>query len=92
MDATLGFLEISILIYLSFMLNSIVWVPGLPFPSLIYFFTFEKSPGNFLRLDVEVPAKVFVQASFLIDSLAGYEILEWKSFLSESQRPGSTVF
>lgn len=62
------------------LLNSVTWLPGLPFLSLIYFFLFFflKSPlsGSVLR----VPAGAFVQASSLIDSSAGYGILEWKSF------------
>lgn len=31
-------------------------------------------------MDAEVSASAFVQASSLIDGLAGYGILEWKSF------------
>lgn len=63
------------------LLNSVTWLPGLPFLLLIYFFFFfffEKS--SLWECLESVPARAFVQASSLIDSSAGYGILEWKSF------------
>ena len=43
-------------------------------------------------MDVEVSANVYVQALPMIDSLAGYGILNRNPFLPQSQRPGSIVF
>lgn len=42
-------------------------------------------------MQAEVSTNVFVQASSVIDSLAGYGTLNANPFLSESQRPGSIV-
>ena len=52
--------SLSFLLYVKF---PIAWIPGLPFPSLIYLFLKITSSGSFLVMDAEVSANVFVQAS-----------------------------
>lgn len=72
--------------HFSFMLNSPL-LGSRGSPSLHWFISlFLKitSSGSFLIMDAEVSANVFVQASPMIDSLAGYGILNRNPFLPQS--------
>ena len=76
--------SLSFLLYVKF---PIAWIPGLPFPSLIYFFIFEnyilwEFPGN----GCGSVCKCLCSGFPMIDSLAGYGILNRNPFLPQSPK------